>query len=76
MAVLLVEHDMNFVMSVCDELVVLDFGHKISEGAPETVRRDPAVIAAYLGEEEKDLAAERQQPSTSPQPPVSPETAL
>jgi sulfate-transporting ATPase len=55
MAVLLVEHDMTFVMSVCDELVVLDFGSKISEGTPEAVRRDPAVIAAYLGEEEKDL---------------------
>jgi len=50
-----VEHDMTFVMSVCDELVVLDFGSKISEGTPEAVRRDPAVIAAYLGEEEKDL---------------------
>jgi sulfate-transporting ATPase len=55
MGILLVEHDMNFVMSVCDEIVVLDFGRKISEGNPEAVRRDPAVIAAYLGEEEKDL---------------------
>jgi ABC-type branched-subunit amino acid transport system ATPase component/branched-subunit amino acid ABC-type transport system permease component len=50
MAVLLVEHDMNFVMSVCDELVVLDFGRKIGEGTPDRVRSDPAVIAAYLGE--------------------------
>ena len=57
MGVLLVEHDMNFVMSVCDELVVLDFGRKIGEGPPEQVRNDPAVIAAYLGEPEEDAAA-------------------
>ncbi|CAA9470398.1 MAG: Branched-chain amino acid transport ATP-binding protein LivG [uncultured Solirubrobacteraceae bacterium] len=49
MAILLVEHDMNFVMSVCDDLVVLDFGRRIGAGRPEDVRRDPAVIAAYLG---------------------------
>jgi sulfate-transporting ATPase len=51
-AVLVVEHDMNFVMSVCDELHVLDFGRTISTGKPSEVRNDPAVIAAYLGEEE------------------------
>lgn len=47
--VLLVEHDMNFVMSVCDHIVVLDFGRKIAEGSPEQVRGDPDVVAAYLG---------------------------
>jgi sulfate-transporting ATPase len=57
MGILLVEHDMNFVMSVCDELVVLDFGRKIGEGSPSQVRSDPAVIAAYLGEAEEDVVA-------------------
>jgi sulfate-transporting ATPase len=56
MSVLLVEHDMNFVMSVCDDLVVLDFGRQIAAGPPEVIRRDPRVVAAYLGEEEADHA--------------------
>ena len=49
MAVLVVEHDMNFVMGLCDDLVVLDFGRQIASGVPEQVRDDPSVIAAYLG---------------------------
>ncbi|KJF23586.1 ABC transporter ATP-binding protein [Rhodococcus sp. ACPA4] len=49
-AVLLVEHDMELVMSVCDQVYVLDLGKIISVGPPEMIRRDDAVLAAYLGE--------------------------
>jgi branched-chain amino acid transport system ATP-binding protein len=50
MGVLLVEHHMDLVMSVCDRLVVLNFGQVIADGTPESVRSDPEVATAYLGD--------------------------
>jgi len=49
MSVLLVEHDMGFVMNLADRVVVLDFGTKIAEGVPEAIKTNPEVIKAYLG---------------------------
>jgi ABC-type branched-subunit amino acid transport system ATPase component len=46
---LVVEHNMGVVMELCDHVLVLDQGHKIAEGPPEAIRRDPAVLDAYLG---------------------------
>ncbi|HKU88103.1 MAG TPA: branched-chain amino acid ABC transporter ATP-binding protein/permease [Casimicrobiaceae bacterium] len=49
MTILLVEHDMEFVMGLTDRLIVMDFGEKLAEGAPEAIQRDPLVLEAYLG---------------------------
>ncbi len=55
--VLIIEHDMPFVMGLCEQIAVLNFGRIIAEGRPEQIRSDPQVIEAYLGRDDDDAAA-------------------
>jgi branched-chain amino acid transport system ATP-binding protein len=54
MGLLLVDHDMDLVLGICDRIVVLDFGQRIANGTPDQIRTDQRVITAYLGSEESD----------------------
>jgi branched-chain amino acid transport system ATP-binding protein len=53
MTLLIVEHHMGLVMSVCDDIVVLDAGRVLARGAPDQIRNDPEVVRAYLGRRDK-----------------------
>jgi branched-chain amino acid transport system ATP-binding protein len=66
--ILLIEHDMSVVMGISDHVVVLDYGEKISDGSAAFVRKDPAVVRAYLGVDEEEEVAIVSAASDSPKP--------
>jgi branched-chain amino acid transport system ATP-binding protein len=55
--IFLIDHDMGLVLNVCDYIYVLDFGRIIAEGTPAQIRKDPAVVQAYLGQSAGEMQA-------------------
>lgn len=56
--IFMIEHDMRFVMGLCEHIAVLNFGHIIARGGPDAIRNDPQVIEAYLGREDDEVTAD------------------
>ncbi len=62
--IFLIEHDMRFVMGLCDDVAVLNFGRIIARGNPDTIRNDPQVIEAYLGREDEEASLDASRGTT------------